>query len=747
MTKKPSIKRKKAPIHLKNDNEHQDDWMKTLPGYKDELKLHEDLAKKYKAKTEGKSKATIVKKGSYRSGHWGHHGLAGQHGGSLEASAGVTPGRGPRKPRKAKGTVKPKAKAGGKSTATIVKKPEPKEEPKKMSDEQLAKLQPVPEKEPKLEEPKKLSPEESMARDKKVLKELGVSDAAIQKLEETGSLKRLGELGLGDNDVKEFVERQIKDDYQGDADKWSRHIMTNHYLMDEGFSQQQIQLLRDTGMYENTRLREIGTRNDDGSARTLISDTLTDQFSGDHQQWTKHFVIKGTLYDLGFTNDQISTMRDRGMLDDSFILSSLGSSNPDDRAIGLRNLERNLSLNHGSTADVVNTLIDRNSDFSARRIALREIGFDTTQMDRLEESGALGENETVFSRLVHANINVRVGADRELRIARDDVSGNLDDYVDRVVSARENGIALGEGGLPKSTVDLPPVPTLSSPNDKKAQLKQAVQPKLNELAQRKIQPGSDDRKDQVFGTTGSYNRNELQRMWGELNPEGSETTAEDFILDAYENEAIGETGFSSKITTINTSSYEAGGITVEGVIKDEDGTSVGRFTREINRDGKIHHSYFKLDSDQGQGVGRIFYQEAEEAYVAAGMKEVRIGANLTVGGYAWARMGFDYYNAPDTYDRRDVRDRFSDQVKKVVGLSTTQQAYHPDTPGLSTYNAIMKQYNTLKPWEIAAYEYNGVRVGKKALLGSSWSAVKYLNEDDEGFLVGQLYYMSKEKIT
>ena len=58
---KAKIKKKKKPIVIRNDSERNDDWMKTLPGYKDEKKIHDDLAKKY-AKNK-KPKGKITKKG------------------------------------------------------------------------------------------------------------------------------------------------------------------------------------------------------------------------------------------------------------------------------------------------------------------------------------------------------------------------------------------------------------------------------------------------------------------------------------------------------------------------------------------------------------------------------------------------------------------------------------------------------------------------------------------------------------
>ena len=59
------VTRKRKPTGtIVIDSEENDDWMKSLPGYQDEVKIHEQLAKKY-AREEGgttKRKGRAVKK-------------------------------------------------------------------------------------------------------------------------------------------------------------------------------------------------------------------------------------------------------------------------------------------------------------------------------------------------------------------------------------------------------------------------------------------------------------------------------------------------------------------------------------------------------------------------------------------------------------------------------------------------------------------------------------------------------------
>ena len=59
---KAKIKKKKKPFVIRNDTEHNDDWMKKSKGYKDELKIHEELDKKYARGKKPKGKVTKKKK-------------------------------------------------------------------------------------------------------------------------------------------------------------------------------------------------------------------------------------------------------------------------------------------------------------------------------------------------------------------------------------------------------------------------------------------------------------------------------------------------------------------------------------------------------------------------------------------------------------------------------------------------------------------------------------------------------------
>lgn len=183
-----------------------------------------------------------------------------------------------------------------------------------------------------------------------------------------------------------------------------------------------------------------------------------------------------------------------------------------------------------------------------------------------------------------------------------------------------------------------------------------------------------------------------------------------------------ETGFTTSIDSFQPSIVRDK-VVISGSIYDSDGIKVGNYSREIYPDGTIHHALFELDSDkQGSGFGSRFYENAEKAYKEGGIKAVHLKANLQVGGYAWGRMGFDF---SDNSTRELYKSIFDFVYKRRYGKSIEEI---PNTA-----------------YEMASYVGpDGHRLGKEAMLGSSWSAYKSLKDDDIGYQVGQAYYKNKK---
>jgi hypothetical protein len=92
----------------------------------------------------------------------------------------------------------------------------------------------------------------------------------------------------------------------------------------------------------------------------------------------------------------------------------------------------------------------------------------------------------------------------------------------------------------------------------------------------------------------------------------------------------------------------AGRLGYSGTIKDPaTGTSVGKFARLVDRDsdGRLYavHDHLEIKRKyQGSGFQAEFNGNLIDWYRRSGVEYVKVGANIDVGGYAWARAGYDF---------------------------------------------------------------------------------------------------------
>lgn len=182
-----------------------------------------------------------------------------------------------------------------------------------------------------------------------------------------------------------------------------------------------------------------------------------------------------------------------------------------------------------------------------------------------------------------------------------------------------------------------------------------------------------------------------------------------------------ESGFSSKVDKVG---YDNNAMNVEGTIFNSRGSSVGSFTRRIDLQNKsVYNAYMSITSNaQNTGFGSKFYRNAERAHIKAGIAKVSISANLSVGGYAWARMGFDFSSSST---KSTFVGNFQDVYRRAYGRPYRGKLNHA--------------------WEIAtAVGPDGRKIGKDFMLGTHWGAVKDLTKGSVTRRVGEAYYRAKD---
>lgn len=125
---------------------------------------------------------------------------------------------------------------------------------------------------------------------------------------------------------------------------------------------------------------------------------------------------------------------------------------------------------------------------------------------------------------------------------------------------------------------------------------------------------------------------------------------------------------------------------------------------------KVSHDYFVLDTAyQGSGHARTMMRASVEEYVRRGITKIEVHANIDVGGYSWARLGF--------------RPRHPDQTRRLLA----ERVAWGDMPAADQAilrGIIERASDADLMYDLArATNPDGRKIGKDMLLGSDWFGV------------------------
>ena len=126
--------------------------------------------------------------------------------------------------------------------------------------------------------------------------------------------------------------------------------------------------------------------------------------------------------------------------------------------------------------------------------------------------------------------------------------------------------------------------------------------------------------------------------------------------------------------------WRFGGVRVQGSIRNADGKSIGRFSRAFGRDedGRLYvvHELLKVQRQyQGSGFQAQFNGNLLDWYRRSGASYVKVGANIDVGGYTWARSGYDFATV---FDALDLFSRLQNRLSEIAGLPRRQLRWLDD---------------------------------------------------------------------
>lgn len=179
-----------------------------------------------------------------------------------------------------------------------------------------------------------------------------------------------------------------------------------------------------------------------------------------------------------------------------------------------------------------------------------------------------------------------------------------------------------------------------------------------------------------------------------------------------------KTGLTAEVTAVNGGKGPGSPKYVEITITDRDGNWVGEATRTVQPAGTrtvTHETLTLVEDVQGQGFATRFNAQAEASYRASGVERVELTANIDVGGYSWARAGYDF---KDDDSRSAVAELAREQLSSS-GISDSARAEfesvlgNPDSSPIDF--AMVGHTPGATTWP-----------GKEMMLDSTWDGVKVL---------------------
>jgi len=166
------------------------------------------------------------------------------------------------------------------------------------------------------------------------------------------------------------------------------------------------------------------------------------------------------------------------------------------------------------------------------------------------------------------------------------------------------------------------------------------------------------------------------------------------------------------------------------------GTMDRTFTKD--KDGNLsvsHNRFIVAQRFRGKGIASDISENVEKHYEKLGVGTITLNANADIGGYAWARQGYDF----ETEDEREeMQDVFNWHIEHMDILSVLEEDEFINQVDVFTH-----------AWEFAEWnptdEPHGQHLGKEIMLGTTWNAEKTLDKKSQGYQRGKIYFALKRK--
>ena len=209
------------------------------------------------------------------------------------------------------------------------------------------------------------------------------------------------------------------------------------------------------------------------------------------------------------------------------------------------------------------------------------------------------------------------------------------------------------------------------------------------------------------------------------------------VVDVVEGEQYG-----SENVSLSLVGYEGGWNGGKMIFESED----RNVHFEVSIDGETaHYDLMTIEGPhEGKGIGTELKHTIEKALVDIGITNFTTLADINVGVYAWAVMGYDYANPRRWVD--DAYDFYEYLKKKYKDDPEKWQAIQSDPFIQKVRDGLDNHYGDshyIRSWEIASWRAPwGSKDGKEFMLHHpSWNGIKVFKGD--GWCIGCHYYKLK----
>jgi hypothetical protein len=242
--------------------------------------------------------------------------------------------------------------------------------------------------------------------------------------------------------------------------------------------------------------------------------------------------------------------------------------------------------------------------------------------------------------------------------------------------------------------------------------------------------------DRVMESNGYIQNDELEWFSEDNFGEGLQDLSNKFseVYDFTKSITLNGSNTKDTISSAVTNVERAGNrLRVNGEVYNSKGENLGSFEREFYQDDDgslvVDHDLLSIEDPAytGNGFGTDFHMRQENYYITHGVDKVYVHAALDVGGYMWAKMGFQWDENKSESSKARIGDRIANFVDDTEYTDSQTSAI------LSNYRDRLYDTDTTndpEPWEIHALRDNRPdktsTVGKDILLGSNWFGVKYM---------------------